>query len=282
MPRRTGGTCGRCRKTCHSTTGPRAGGTTTRSGPWWPRAWAGCRPSGSASARRCTRGRAPSPTSIGRRGPWPASLRGAGRRPGRRGRAPAPELGGGRHHLLGGDLPGCGGGAHRALLRRQGGRLHPPGHLAGGGGDRGPVRPQRLPGHLRVPARRPIPTPGGWWCGDTPASPRCRRGPTPFESMLDGAPLTEPRGGRPRRAGRSIGVHLGHHPGPEGRGALPPHDRLRDPPARLPVPQGRATADHRGAGRALHRHAQRLPGAAAARATGQPASTSGTRARCCG
>ena len=61
-------------------------------------------------------------------------------------------------------------------------------------------------------------------------------------------------------------VHLGHDPRPQGRGALAPHHRLRDPPARPHVPHRRPAADHRRAGGPLHRHAQRLPGAAAARA----------------
>ena len=78
-----------------------------------------------------------------------------------------------------------------------------------------------------------------------------------------------PARGRSGRAGHHR-LHLGHHPGPEGGDPLAPHHRVRDPPARLHVPHGRAAPDHRGPGRPLHRDAQRLPDPAAPGQPGEP------------
>ena len=76
-------------------------------------------------------------------------------------------------------------------------------------------------------------------------------------------------GGRPGCAGRHR-VHLGYDPRSQGGDPLAPHDRVRDPPARVGLPHRRTPADHRRAGRALHRHAQRLPGPHAAGARREP------------
>ena len=195
--------------------------------------------------------------------------------PGFRRRAPAPELGRGRHRLLGRGVPGSGRGARRALLRAERGRLHPRvtdpdvvvtadrfGHV------------DHLANYEGLLGRAPRPA-AGWWRATTAAAP-CRPGPTPFADLLDAEPARRARAGRPRRPGDHR-LHLGHDPGPEGRRALPPHDRLRDPPARPHVPEGRAAADHRRPGRPLHRHGQRLPGPAAAGAAGQPGRRLGPR-----
>ena len=76
-------------------------------------------------------------------------------------------------------------------------------------------------------------------------------------------------GGRSRRPDDHR-LHLGHHARPQGGRALAPHDRLRDPPARPLLPHRRTAPDHRRPGRPLHRHAQRLPRATAARAGREP------------
>ena len=93
---------------------------------------------------------------------------------GARGRrhVPAPELGGGRRHLLGGRLPGGRGRARRALLRAQGGRVHPPddgpavvvtadrfGHndYLANYGTSSPADRSPLAGGRRGPGRRPAP-----------------------------------------------------------------------------------------------------------------------------
>ena len=94
---------------------------------------------------------------------------GEGRGPGRRRRAPAPELGRGRHRLLGGGVPGRGRGARRALLRAEGGRLHPRGDHPRRRRDRRPLRSRRPPGQLRGAARRPARRRAGWWSGETAA-----------------------------------------------------------------------------------------------------------------
>ncbi len=117
-----------------------------------------------------------------------------------------------------------------------------------------------------VLARHPVPL---WLVvGDTPAD-RLPAAATPFAPLLDADPVAGPARRRPRRA-RDRGVHVGHDARPQGRRALAPHDRLRDPPARADVPHRRPAADHRRAGGPLHRHAQRLPRAAAAGPAGQP------------
>ena len=124
----------------------------------------------------------------------------------------------------------------RALLRGQGGRLHPRRHRARRRRHRRPLRPHRPPGHLRRRCSPTGPAPAWLVVGDTPGSGAARRAPTPFADLLDGDPIAGPAAGRPRRAGAHR-LHLGHDPGPQGRHPLAPHDRLRDPPARPHVPR---------------------------------------------
>ena len=259
------------RRTWCGGTAPRAGGPTT------PSATMVAAGLGRAGRRRLpralegpARGGAPSPTSTAPPGRWPASLHARGRRPGRRRRVPAAELGRGRHHVLGRRLPRRGRRPDRALLRRQGGRLHPAARrrptsssppTASATATTSPTyeallaeQPDAAVARRRRHGRRTI-------------CPPARRRST---SLLDGEPLAR-TGSRSTPTRRPIDrVHVGHDPRPQGRHPLAPHDRLRDPPARPHVPQGRAAADHRRAGRTLHRDAQRVPGAAAARPPGQP------------
>ena len=71
-----------------------------------------------------------------------------------------------------------------------------------------------------------------------------RPGPTarfppgaPFASMLGARPARRPRCRSTRRSGHHR-LHLGHDPRPQRRRPLAPDHRVRDPPARLHVPQG--------------------------------------------
>ena len=105
--RRTGGACGRCPSTLVAgATWPRAGGPTTRSGRWWPR---GSPTVGDAGVPRALEGAAVGGHLRRRRpgGPrrWPARCRPDGVGPGDVVAVPAPQLGRGRHHLLGRGLP---------------------------------------------------------------------------------------------------------------------------------------------------------------------------------
>ena len=102
-----------------------------------------------------------------RRSPAPC---GRGRRARRRRRLPAPQLGRGRHHLLGRGLPRCRRRADRPLLRGQGGRLHPRRHPAGGGGDARSVRPHRPPRDLPRGCSHDDPAPHWLVVGSTPAA----------------------------------------------------------------------------------------------------------------
>ena len=145
----------------------------------------------STCARRSGRGRAPSPTSTGPPARSPAALHARGRRARRRRRAPAPQLGRGRHHLLGRRLPGGGGRADRPLLRAQGGRLHPPAVAARRRRHRRPLRPHRPPRDLRrAPGRAPGAHAG--WSSATRRPPPCPPGALPFDGLLDGDPLAAP------------------------------------------------------------------------------------------
>ena len=210
------------------------------------------------------------------------ALRARGRRRRRRGRVPAPELGRGRHHVLGRRLPGRRRGADRALLRGQGGRLHPA-HRPGPRSWSPPTAsatPTTSPPTRRcspsTPARdlaggrrhpgRPAPAGEPW------PSPTCSTAPSRS---------TGPAPGRPRRAGGHR-LHLGHHPRPEGRDPLAPHHRLRDPPARPPLPR-RAARPRSPARRWATSSGWSTPSSSRCCASGRSTcSTSGTRARCCG
>ena len=125
-----------------------------------------------------------------------------------------------------------------------------------------PPRRPAMAGRRRHGRRQPCPP-------RPPRSPTCS---TPSRSRRPIAVDPDSAG-----AGR---VHLRHHQPPQGRRALAPHHRLRDPPARPHVPDGRAAPDHRHAGRPLHRDAQRVPAPAAAGPTRSTSSTCGTRPRC--
>ena len=153
------------------------------------------------------------------------------------------------------------------------------GHRARRGGDGRPVRPQRLPGHLRRPAGPSIRSPCGWWWGRPPpqACPPRRR---PFESLLDADPLAGPAEVDPD-APAIIGFTSGTTRDPKG--VVHSHRTIGCETRQLDhlFPEGRPTPDHRVPGGPLHRHAQRLPGAAPAGAARSTCSTSGIRARCC-
>ena len=79
-------------------------------------------------------------------------------RPGRRRRLPVAQLGGGGDHVLRLRHARRDPGPHRALLRAQGGRLHPAPEPGPGPGHRVAHRPARLPGRPGHGARRPDPT----------------------------------------------------------------------------------------------------------------------------
>ena len=193
----------------------------------------------------------------------------AGRRARRRRRLPAPELGRGRHHVLGRGLPRRRRRADRPLLRR-------PRRSTTSSAPPHPqvvVTPDRFGhnDHLAIyddAARR---RPGPHWLvvGSTPAARSAAR----RAALRVVSSMPSPSPSRPSvdpDAPAIIGVHVGHDARPEGCRPLASHDRVRDPPTRLHVPHGRAAADHRRAGRSLHRDGQRLSGAAAPRSAGQP------------
>ncbi len=114
-------------------------------------------------------------------------------------------------------------------------------------------RAARRPARAAVAGRRQDPT-----------TRRCRRAPHAFESLARRRADRRPAAGRPRRAGHHR-VHLGHDARPEGRRPLAPHDRVRDPPARV-------TASRR-AGR------RRSP---ARRSVTSSACSTRSSSRCCG
>ena len=182
------------------------------------------------------RGRAPSPTSTGRRASLAGALRAQGVGPGDVVVFQLPELGGGRHHLLGRRLPRCGRRARSCTStgpRRSStscGATAPDVVVTA---DR--LRPRRLPGHLRRPAAPTDPGPLWLVVGETPGAD-LPAAATPFDVAARRRARRRPGRGRSRRAGRHR-LHLRHHPRPQGRRALAPHDRLRDPPARLHVPR---------------------------------------------
>ena len=156
------------------------------------------------------------------------TLRGARSWSRRRRRLPVAELGRRRHHLLGHRLPRRRHRARGALLRTQGGRVHPRRHRAPGRRHRGHLRAQRLPEHLppapRRPGRHPLvggPDP------DRSATGAGRHDRVPARRRSPG----EARTRRPGRTGPDR-FHVGHDAAPQGRGALASHDRLRVPPAR--------------------------------------------------
>ena len=182
------GTTGRwaANSTKHSaTTSTRHSGSTPRSGP----------------------GRARSAVL---RHPSPATGRGpcrSGGGSGRSGRVPTAELGRGGRHVLRGGPPRRGGGAHRPLLRTQGGRLHPSADRGSGVCHRGDVRAHRLP--RRAPAN-------GGRAGRCPHDRRCR----------------------PHRRDRSpMDWWTSTHSRPEGRRSRPPCPSTPTRPPSSPTPR---------------------------------------------
>ena len=266
-PSRTGepgGACARCPRTWPSGTWPRVGGPTPPSGTWRrtvSREWATW-PSG--CIRRSDRGRAPSATSTGRHDRWPppfgpgvsgpatsscSSSRTGSRPASRSGRpptsgpwsCPSSTSTGPRRSTTSSasTVPDVVVTADRfghtdylaiyeTLLAR------PPGPAVAG--RRATRRPAALPARshaLRRSCSTPTPSPA----------------PLAVDPDCPGAHR----------------LHLRHHPQPQGRGPLPPHHRLRDPPARPPVPHG--------SGR------RRSPGPPSATSSGCSARSS---SRCCG
>ena len=186
------GSCGRCPRTGRGGTGTRAGGPTRPSGRWSPPASAGSAMPPSGSARRCARGRAPSPTSTGRRGRWPARCAADGVGPGDVVLFQLPNWVEAGITFWAAAYLGAVVVPIVHFYGRQGGRLHPGrDRVAGGGGHRRPLRAQRLPGHLRADSCPADPGPGGWWWADRPTA-TSRRGRVPFESYLGADPLAGP------------------------------------------------------------------------------------------
>ncbi len=194
---------------------------------------------------------------------------GPGGRAGRRRRVPAPQLGRGRHHLLGGGLPRRGRGAHRPLLRRQGGRLHPRCDLPRRAGDRRPVRP------------RPTSSPATRRSSPTDPMPLLARG------RRDACRPAPERGDGVRRrcstASRSLDLVAVDPDAPaivaftsgttrNPKGVVHSHRTIGFETRQLNdmFPTGGPPQITGVAGRPLHRHGQRLPGPAAAGAAGQP------------
>ena len=242
--------------------GPRAGGPTRPSGRWSPPGSAGSatRPvpgplGGAPVAGHLRRGRPVGP-GAGRR------AAGRGGRAGRRRPVPAPQLGGGRHHLLGRRLPGRGGRAHRPLLRA-------PRRSTTSCGPSSPgvvVTADRF-GHNDYLATYDgllSGRPGTRWLvvGEAPdrrpaarARALRRRCSTPIRSP---APCPSIRTRRPSSASPRA-------PPATPRASIHSHRTIGCETRQLDYmfPDGRTAPDHRGAGRPLHRDAQRLPGAAA-------------------
>ena len=253
-----------------SATGPRAGGPTPASAPW---SAAGLDAQGGAEFRVLSEVR-PWTRHLRRRrpgGPGPRRQPARpGRRPRRRRRLPAAQLGGGRHHASG-PPPTSAPSSCRSSTSTG------PRRSATSCDRSDPkvvVTPERFgyTDHLadvRGAARASTRCPTWLVVGDTPPPTPSRPAPPGSPTLLDGEPDRRTGRRRRRRAGAHR-LHLRHHARPQGRHPLAQHARLRDPPARPHVPGGRAAADHRRAGRPLHRDAQRLPRAAAARPPGEP------------
>ena len=268
------------RRPGRSATGPRAGGRRhpRADGRRRPRP-AGPRPS-STCARRCGPGAARSPTSTGPPARSPPTCAARGRRAGRRRRASSCPTGS-RPASRSGPPPTSARWSCRSCTstgpRRSTTSSGPPSPTSSSPptASASPTTWRRGRTLLGRPPRAAVAR-GRRHAGGRPA----RRAPTPFAALLDGDPIAGPAPVDPD-APALIGFTSGTTRDPKGVDPLAPHDRLRDPPARPHVPAGRAAPDHRRAGRPLHRDAQRLPRAAAARARRSTWSTCGTRARSC-
>ena len=108
--------------------------------------------------------------------------------------------------------------------------------------------------------------------GDAPTA-------SPFDHLRRAEPIDGPGAVDPDGAGAHR-LHLGHHGRPQGRGAHPPHHRLRGAPARGPPGRARPGQPDRRAGRPRHRHAGRAALPAGQRAAASTSSTGGTRRPC--
>ena len=124
--------------------------------------------------------------------------------------------------FYGGEPPRRGAGADRALLRREGGRLHPRGTL-----EREGVRHRRPFGHrdyladlatLRAPSCRI-----SKWSSSSAST--AGRAPVSFDDARRRRRRSRSRRASTHRA-RARRLHVGHHAGPEGRRALAPHASL--------------------------------------------------------
>ena len=97
-----------------------------------------------------------------------------------------------------------------------------------------------------------------------------RRGRRRSTSLLDGEPVDRAGGGRPGRAGDRRASRRARPATPRASSTRTARIGFEIRQLERHVPDGRPAADHRLAGRPLHRDAQRLPGPAAAGAAGQP------------
>ena len=143
------------------------------------------------------------------------------------------------------------------------------------------LRPHRPP---RASTRRCSPTgPAPLWLvvGDTPAAEPARRGRRPFDDAARRRPRRRPgrRSTPTRRPSSAFTSGTTRDP----KGVIHSHRTIGFETRQLDhmFPHGRPAADHRRAGRALHRDAQRLPRARCCASGRSTSSTSGTRARSC-
>ena len=162
-----------------------------------------------------------------RAGSRPACAREASAR--RRGRVPAPELAGGGGDLLRDRVPRRGRRADRALLRAEGGRLHPAHDAREGARHRRPLRRTRTSSPTSTRMRDTLPDLE--WVAVVGDDGRRRRRPRvrPISSPTSRSTRSPPVD---PRAPALVAYTSGTTTDPEGRRALAPHDRRRDPPTR--------------------------------------------------
>ena len=196
------------------------------------------------------------------------------------GRVPTAELARSGGHVLRGRVPRRGRRADRALLRPEGGRLHPAQDAGEGAGHRRPLRPPGLPREPRAHARRRCPISNG------SRSSATRRGSATTSRSPTSSPTSRSSSsadGRPALA-RARRVHVGH----DRRTRRVSCTRTaRSPPRSISSSgdAGRTAAgpaiDHRRAGRSRHRHARRAADRRCTSAARSISSTCGIPAACC-